>query len=68
MNNNSNNPNGKPHLEDVAEDEPQSKHGRQGKAAHGGEQAGPNSDQGGQTIAPQMGDREGTDVEVGAGG
>lgn len=68
MNNSSKNPDGKLNLDDIREDEPQSKHGRQGKAGHSGEQAGPNSDRGGRTIAPQMGDREGTDVEVGAGG
>jgi hypothetical protein len=68
MNNNSSKPDRNRDLDDVIENEPQSKHGRQGNAAHSGEQAGPNSDEGGQTIAPQMGDRESTDVEVGTGG
>jgi hypothetical protein len=67
MNSNSSDHGRKRELEDVLEDEPQSKRGAQGKAAHGGEQAGPSSDDGGRTIAPQMGDGEGTDREVGAG-
>lgn len=68
MNSNSSKQDRKRDLEDVLEDEPQSKHGAEGKAAHGGEQAGPNSDEGGRTVAPQMGDGEGTDREVGGSG
>ncbi len=68
MNNNSKKSDRNRDLDDVLEEEPQSKHGKQGQAAHHGEQAGPNSDDGGQTIAPQMGDRKGTDREVGRGG
>lgn len=42
-------------IEDLIEEDPQSKHGDQGEAVHGGAQAGPNSDRGGQPIEPQMG-------------
>ncbi len=55
-------------LEDVLEDEPQSKHGKQGQARHDHERAGPNSQDYGKTVAPQMGDHHGTDREVGAHG
>lgn len=43
-------------LEEVLDEDPQSKHGDEGEAVHGGEQAGPNSDRAGQPIAPQTGD------------
>ncbi len=43
-------------LEDVLGEEPQSKHGVEGEAVHGGDQAGPNSSRGGQPIGQQMGD------------
>ncbi|HET7315937.1 MAG TPA: hypothetical protein VFI88_00750 [Sphingomicrobium sp.] len=43
------------HLEHVLEEKPESKHGEQGQAANGGDQAGPNSDEGGRPIAPQTG-------------
>lgn len=42
-------------IEDVMEQDPQSKRGDEGEAVHGGAQAGPNSDRGGQPIAPQTG-------------
>jgi hypothetical protein len=42
-------------LEDVLEEKPESKHGEQGQAANGGEQAGANSDDAGRPIAPQTG-------------
>ena len=43
-------------LEEVIDQEPDSKHGDEGQAAHGGEQAGPSSARSGQPIAPQAGD------------
>lgn len=55
MNSNSKKPDGKRDLEDVLEDEPQSKHGLQGQAKHNHERAGPNSEEYGDTIAPQKG-------------
>jgi hypothetical protein len=64
MNNDSKNSDRKPDLDNVLEEEPQSKHGKKGQAAHHGDQTGPSSDEGGQTVAPQMGDRRGTDREV----
>lgn len=42
-------------LEDVIEQSPESKHGDEGEAVHGGDQAGPNSARAGQPIAPQTG-------------
>lgn len=42
-------------LEDVIQQDPESKHGEEGEAVHGGGQAGPNSARGGQPIAPQTG-------------
>jgi hypothetical protein len=56
MNENSSNSGEKRNLEDVIEEDPQSKHGDEGESVKGGYQAGPNSDRGGQPIAPQMGD------------
>ena len=55
MNGNSSNRDQKPELEDVLEQEPESSHGVEGEAVHGGDQAGPNSDRGGEPIAPQTG-------------
>jgi len=43
-------------LDEIVEDEPQSKRGKQGQAKHDHERAGPNSDAYGQTIAPQKGE------------
>lgn len=48
-------------LENSVKDEPESKHGKQGQAANGGDQAGPNSDESGRTIAPGMGNPRGDD-------
>jgi hypothetical protein len=56
MNGNSKNHGGKRALEDVLEEEPQSKHGTEGEAVHGGDQAGPNSADAGRREAPQTGD------------
>lgn len=57
----SNNENQKRDLEDILEDEPQSKHGRQGQAEHDHESAGANSDAYGKTIAPQKGNLRDSD-------
>lgn len=43
-------------IEDVAEIEPNSKRGKSGQAAHGGDQAGPSSADAGKPQAPQTGD------------
>lgn len=43
-------------LEEMIEDGPQSDKGDEGEAVKGGRQAGPNSDRGGQPLAPQVGD------------
>lgn len=48
-------------LDAVREEEPRSKKGKFGKAAHGGDQAGPNADDGGRIIAPQKGNPRETD-------
>jgi len=61
MNSNSSNSGQKRELEDVIEEDPQAKHGDQGEAAHGGDQAGPNSARAGESIAPQTGDPRATD-------
>lgn len=53
---------------DIANTDPQSKRGKQGEARHDHQEAGPNSDSAGETIAPQMGDRKGTDTPVGGSG
>ncbi|MGE5564374.1 MAG: hypothetical protein ACM3ZV_13860 [Bacillota bacterium] len=53
---NSSNDGQKRDLDQVLEVEPQSKHGDEGEAVHGGDQAGPNSSRGGQPIGQQMGD------------
>lgn len=45
-----------PDMEDVAEIEPDSKRGEAGRAAHGGDRAGPGSHQSGKPQAPQTGD------------
>lgn len=42
-------------LDEVIEQEPRSKKGKFGQAANGGDQAGPNADDDGRTIAPQKG-------------
>lgn len=52
----SNNRGGKRDLEDVVEHDPEAKHGTEGQAAHGGDQAGPNSADAGRVQAPQKGD------------
>ena len=56
MNSNSSTDGQNRHLEEILEEDPQSKHGDEGEAVHGGDQAGPNSNRGGQPIAPQSGD------------
>jgi hypothetical protein len=61
MNGNSSNREQNRDLDDVLEHEPESSHGDQGEAANGGEQAGPNSDRGGEPIAPQTGNPRATD-------
>lgn len=43
-------------LRDVEEIAPASKRPTDGQAAHGGDQAGPGSDEAGRPIAPQTGD------------
>ena len=43
-------------LKDVAEVDPASKRGQSGQAAHGGDQAGPSSDDAGRPLSPQTGD------------
>jgi hypothetical protein len=43
-------------LEDVAKTDPASKRGNSGQAAHGGDQAGPSSDDAGRPLSPQTGD------------
>lgn len=54
---NHNSPSGTSHdLEDVAEIKPGSKRGKYGQAAHGGDQAGPNSAEAGKPQSPQTGD------------
>ena len=55
MNSNSSNDGQKLGLEDVVEEKPEAKHGDDGQAANENRQAGPNSDRGGQPIAPQTG-------------
>jgi hypothetical protein len=56
------NPTGTNHdLEDVAEIDPASKRGKSGHAAHGGDQAGPSSDDAGAPLSPQTGDPHGDD-------
>ena len=56
MNSNSRNDGQKRDLDDLIEENPESKHGDEGESANEGRQAGPNSSRGGQPIAPQMGD------------
>lgn len=56
MNSNSSTDGQKRDLEDLLEEDPQSKHGDEGEAVNGGDQAGPNSSRSGQPIAPQTGD------------
>jgi hypothetical protein len=53
---NSNSSTNHENLDDVIEQNPEAKHGDEGEAVHGGEQAGPNSDRGEEPIAPQIGD------------
>lgn len=56
MDSTSSNHDGKRDRDAVIEHEPQSKHGTEGEAAHGGRVVGPNSDQAGKPQAPQTGD------------
>ena len=56
MSSNSSNDGQKRDLDDVLEENPESKRGDEGEAVHGGDQAGPNSARGGQPIAEQTGD------------
>lgn len=56
MSSNSSNGNQENDLEGVLEEKPESKHGVEGEAVHGGDLAGPNSSRSGQPIAPQTGD------------
>ena len=43
-------------LDDVMEHEPESKHGTEGEAVHGGDQVGPNSADAGDPQTPQTGE------------
>ncbi len=61
MDSNSSKHGGTRDLDDVIEHDPQSKHGSEGEAAHGGRVVGPNSDQAGKPQAPQTGDPHGDD-------
>ena len=61
MNSNSSKSSGNRDLEEVIEQDPESKHGDEGEAVHGGEQAGPNSARSGQPIVPQTGDPQASD-------
>lgn len=63
---NNSNPRGKRDLEDILEDEPQSKRGKQGQAKHDHERAGPNSEAYGRTIAPQKGNLRDSDAAKGS--
>ena len=56
MDGNSSNRDPKRDLDNVLEEEPESKRGMEGQAAHGGRQVGPNSDQAGKPQAPQTGE------------
>lgn len=56
MTDDSNNPSQKRDLEDVLELGPESRIGDEGETVKGGRQEGPNSDRGGQPLAPQVGD------------
>lgn len=66
MTDTSNAENEKRDLANVVDDEPQSKHGRQGQAEHDHEKAGPNSDAYGETIAPQKGNLRDSDRAKGS--
>lgn len=52
---------GKRDLDDILEEEPDSKHGTEGEAAHGGDQAGPNSAESGKPQSPQTGNPRAAD-------
>ena len=56
MNSNSSNRGQQRKVEETIEADPQSHNGDEGEAVKGGRQAGPNSDRGGQPLAPQVGD------------
>jgi hypothetical protein len=56
MNSNSSNRDQKRDPESTIELAPDSKHGTEGQAAHGGRQVGPNSDDAGKPQAPQTGE------------
>ena len=56
MNGNSSSRDEKRDLDDVIEQDPESKHGDEGESANEGRQAGANSARAGQPIAPQTGD------------
>jgi hypothetical protein len=55
MNSNNSNRGQQRKVEEMIEG-PQSDNGDEGEAVNGGRQAGPNSDRGGQPLAPQVGD------------
>ena len=56
MSNNNSSGGNRHDLEEVAEKSPEAKHGNEGEAVHGGDQAAPNSSRAGQPIGQQMGD------------
>lgn len=56
MSSHSSNDESKRALDESVEKHPEAEHGSQGEMANENRQAGPNSDAGGQPIAPQMGD------------
>lgn len=56
MNSNSSSGGQQRNLDKMIEQDPQSRHGDEGEAVKGGREAGPNSDRGGQPVAPQTGD------------
>ena len=66
MSDTNSNPGQKRDLRDVLEEEPQSKHGKQGQASHDHESAGANSEAYGQTIAPQKGNMRDSDRAKGS--
>lgn len=66
MEDNSSNSETRRNLEDVLEDEPESKRGKQGQSTHDHERAGANSEAYGRTIAPQKGDLRDSDRAKGS--
>lgn len=52
---NSSNPHKDTGIDEIVEEEPESKRGTEGKSVHGGQRAGPNSADAGKPEAPQVG-------------